>query len=137
MKAVILICGGIVLIGLFIFLFLVFKAKRKHKAIKHYEELRDKLSVREAEEETGITEEEYNSYSGFSITNLLGGFIIIFVGATLIPVISKEINVAQTNVNITGVSDTLLNIVPFFFVVAVIITAVGFVLSSIRRSGLI
>lgn len=90
MKTALIVALSIFLLGLFIFLILILKKVKRHKAIKHYEELRDKLSVREAEEETGITEEDYNNYSGSTLGGLVSGFVTILVGALLIGPISKK-----------------------------------------------
>ena len=52
----VLISVGILFFGLIVCLLLIFRAKRKARAIVHYETMRDKLSLREEEEK--ITELE-------------------------------------------------------------------------------
>jgi len=137
MNTVWIVALSIVAVGLFIFLFLTFKAVRKHKAIRKYEELREKLSVREAEEETGITEEEAESYGGFSLGNIVGGFITIVIGVSLVPIISKEINLANSTNIVSPTNSTILKLVPIFFVIAIVGIAIGIASSSLRKSGLI
>ena len=136
MNTIFLICGGIVLVGIFIFLFLVFKAKKKHKAIKHYEDIRDSLTIREQKEEEKKL--DYENYSGFNLGNIIGGFLTLFVGFTMLGVINDEL--ANVSSNVTIVSETvvgLANLVPVFFVIAIIGTALGMVSMAFRRSGLI
>jgi len=136
MDLIWIICRSIVLLGLLIFLFFVFKAKRKHKAIKHYEELRDKLSVREAEEETGITESEYEGYKGFCIGNLIRGFITLVIGASLIGPICEQVNLAYADTTASNVQ-TILPIIPYVFVTGIVLMTLGAVLRNFYRGGLI
>lgn len=137
MNTILLICFGILAVGLIIFLFLVFKKYKKHKAIKHYEELRDKLSIREAEEETGITEEEYSNYHGGFLSNLIRGFIVLMIGFTLLPEISKQVNLARSSTDNLTVGVGLLTILPILFVVAILAIAIGSFFSSFREAGLV
>lgn len=125
-----LVTSGVILfIGLLFFVVLVTKARRKHKAIKHYEEIRDKLTIREAEEETGITEEEYKGYSGFNLGNIISSFIAIVVGFSLFPIITEQIALASQSQNISESTIQILNMAPIFFVIAIIL-AVGFPFAS-------
>lgn len=128
-----IVSGAILLSGILIFLALVFRKVKKHRAIKHYEEIRDKLSVREAEEETGITEEEYEG--GFSLSSIIGGFISILVGFSLLPEITKQVNIA-TSSNVTGAASTILGIVPVMFITAILGSAIAIFSKSFREMGL-
>jgi hypothetical protein len=140
MRIIIWVSLGILFLGFLIFGILVWKAKRKHNAIKHYEEIRDKLSVREAEEQTGITESEFNEYGGFNLGSIVGGFVTILVGASLLGPISDAVNEATTQMNasgnLTAEAQAVLQITPGFFVVAVVIIGVSIVWRSLRNSGL-
>jgi len=140
MNKFILIGSGIILLGFFILLFLVFKARKKHKAIKHYEELRDKLSVRELEKETGITEDEYNNYNGSSVGSIIRGFIVLLVGVSLMKPIQEQLGIAVTNGELTGVSQQLVNLVPIFFAGTILIIVLGIVVNGfggLKSSGLV
>lgn len=144
MDNIILISGCIVLVGLIIFLILVFKAKRKHNAIKHYEKIRDELTL----DERKVKEEElgYEKYSGMSVRNIIGGFVAILVGVSLIKPITEEMNlVVEQQSNLTSASEQILSptmmkmldVVPIFFVIALLFVVIGIVSNSLRRSGLL
>lgn len=142
MKTIIIIAGSILLLGFFIFLYLILKAKRKHKAIKHYEELRDKLTVREAEEETGITEDEYQGYTGISLGNIVGGFVTLLVGVSLLKPVSEQVALAQAQMNVTSaagtiVSTEILKAVPALFAIAIVLIGVSVAWNSLRSSGVV
>lgn len=128
-----LVFGCLVFLGLIFVGISIFRGYKKNKAIKHYEEIRDKLTLREQKEK----EEEIESYSGFNIGNIIRAFIVMIVGFTLIGTINEEIN------NISGVgtfTSEILNIIPIFFVLATIgvaITMISEYISSFRYSGLI
>lgn len=131
MNTYYLISGIILGLGFFISLFFILWGKRKQtKGIDSYKRIRDKLTVREPEKE---------SYSGggFSIGNLIGGFVVLLVGASLLPTISEQVGVAQTESNITGAGETMIGLVTLFFALAVAMTAIGLAVSGLSRSGLI
>lgn len=135
MDKIFLICGGIVLTGLIVFLFLVFKARKKHKAIKHYEKIRDSLTLREQKK---IEKElDYERYSGLDLGNIAGAFIVVLVGVILLPIVKEEIATASSSANITGSTETMLGLVTIFFVLAIIASAIGLIASGLRSSGLI
>lgn len=140
MRTIIWVSLGILFLGFLIFGILVWKAKRKHKAIKHYEEIRDKLSVREAEEQTGITENEFNEYGGFNLGSIVSGFVALIVGVSLLGPVSQAVNEAQTQMNASGnlttSAQTLLQITPGFFAVGVVLVGVSIAYRALRGSGL-
>lgn len=133
MNKVFLICGGIILIGIFIFLFLVFKARKKHKAIKHYESIRDSLTLREQKEKE--EELDYENYSGFNLGNLVGGLMVLFVGVTILPLVKDE--VASASANLTGSSETMLGLVTIFFILGLVAVAIAMVAIPLRKRGLL
>jgi xanthine/uracil permease len=47
--------------------------------------------------------------------NLIGGFIVILVGATLAPTVADEVKAAQNNGNISGASDTIIGLTTLFY----------------------
>ena len=125
--------GSILAVGICFFLFFTFKSWKKHRAIKHYEEIRDQLTIREQKEE----EERINYGSGLGLGNLIGGFIVILVGIMLLPVISEEVNKVTQEQNIDGASETVLGLVSLFFVLATMFAAICFAYSGLRGAGLI
>lgn len=75
---------------------------------------------------------------------LLGGFITILVGTTLIGPVADSIKAAlyyQGNVsrptNVTGASATMLNLVTLFFALAVVSTGIAIAAMGLRQSGLL
>jgi len=137
-----LISGGILGLGFLISLFFILWGKRKQtKGIDSYKRIRDKLTVREPKPE------KETSYSGgFSIGNLIGGFIVILVGFTLFPTISEQVGIAcddmSSNVSTVGenilcgdsAGNDMFGIVSLFFALAI---AICLTLSGLRGSGLV
>jgi small-conductance mechanosensitive channel len=111
MNLLFLIPIGLITVGVFIFLFNIFKAYRKNKAIKHYEKIRDKLTLREPEPEP-----ESGDSGGFSISSLIGGFITVVIGVMLIPTIAEQ--------------------VPVVFAIAIMLVGIAVAYNALRRGGL-
>lgn len=131
---------GIILVGFLICLFLIFRARRKAKAIIHYESIRDKLTLREEEEKEKAKEIVGEALGGFNLGSLIGGFVMILVAIGLYPEITKEINsvCSTTSANMTAAASTLfcsgsgltiLKIVPIFFALGIL----GIVISTVAR----
>ena len=68
--------------------------------------------------------------------NVIGGFIVILVGATLAPTVAQEVGTAQLDGNITGASDTILGLTTLFYCLAVASTGIGVATVGLRNSGL-
>ena len=73
--------------------------------------------------------------------NIISGFIVILVGATLAPTVANEIAGARFNgsgdaTNITGASSTILGLTTLFYNLAVAATAIGIASQGLRNSGL-
>jgi len=144
MDAVWIVSGAILAIGIFIFLLLVLKKRKKHKAIKHYEKLRDKLSVREAEKKTGITEDEFNNYDGSLLGTIQSFFMtLVVVGVTLVIgiYISSEIGEVieqnmDSNVNTvasdvqTEFTSNISNFLPWIFISPIIFLIIVIITSK-------
>lgn len=71
--------------------------------------------------------------------NLIGGFITILVGATLIPTIADQVwEVADSNrTNVTGSAATIVRLVTLFFALAILTSAIGVTAVGLRQAGLI
>jgi hypothetical protein len=99
--------------------------------IKHYEKMRDKLTTR-----TKSKKEE-----GFSLPiplgTLIGGFITILIGVTLLPEIAKQVGVAQSNMNVTGTesASAVLSMIPLFFGLAIVGVVIAVVAGALRSTG--
>lgn len=156
------IAGSLFFLGIsFFFYFASRKKYRDPTAAPNYEKVRNKLTTREPEVEE---EEEYDG-SGFGagmLGNLIGGFIVILVGFSLIGPIASQVNSAlnyscsssTTYVNgvlIKSASDcsnvtmlesskwasTILQLVPGFFCVGLIAVAITILYTSFRKGGML
>ncbi|MAH50342.1 hypothetical protein CMI37_31260 [Candidatus Pacearchaeota archaeon] len=68
--------------------------------------------------------------------NLIGGFIVILVGATLAPTVADEVKAAQNNGNISGASDTIIGLTTLFYCLSVASAGIGIATVGLRQSGL-
>lgn len=61
--------------------------------------------------------------SGLNVGLLIGLFIFILIGIVLLPVITSEVNslTSGTSPQVTGTDATLLNLVPLFYILVLII----------------
>jgi len=75
------------------------------------------------------------------IANLIGGFVSILVGVSLIGPISTEVNTATASTsNLTSVSSwgsTVLKLVPGFFALAILGIGLAVTYSSLRQAGVL
>lgn len=72
--------------------------------------------------------------------NLIGGFITILVGVSLLPTIANEIKSGQypsNETNITGASATIINLVPLFFALGVMSAGVAVTAQGLRAAGML
>jgi xanthine/uracil permease len=69
--------------------------------------------------------------------NLIGGFIVILVGTSLMPTVAQQVGVAQADGNVTGAADTLLGLTTLFYALAIATSAIGIASLGLRNAGLI
>ena len=75
--------------------------------------------------------------------NLIGGFIVILIGATLIPTVADEISSATVHpdgvnaTNITGASKTLLDLTVIFYALGVMSAGVSLAVNGLKNAGLV
>ena len=69
--------------------------------------------------------------------NIIGGFIVILVGTSLLPTIATEVAGAQLDGNVTGAADTLVGLTTLFFALAIATSAIGVAAQGLRSAGLI
>jgi hypothetical protein len=74
--------------------------------------------------------------------NLIGGFVVILIGVAMIPVITKQLDMAtQAQMNVTGGSSqamtTLLKLTPIAFALAILGVGVATVYGGLRNAGLV
>lgn len=136
MNLLIWVSIGILGLGLLICLsFLFWGIKRKAKAIKHYEEIRDKLTLREKQEHLQRIE------SGFSLGNIVGILVALLISVTLLPVVSQEVSSVSQSMNVTndmiGATSSMSGFVTLFFALTITVVVVVLAMSGIRDSGII
>jgi len=68
--------------------------------------------------------------------NLIGGFIVILVGATLAPTVGTEVQGAKDNANITGAAATIIGLTTLFYCLSVASAGIGIATVGLRNSGL-
>jgi len=68
--------------------------------------------------------------------NLLGGFIVILIGTTLIGPVANSVVAAQAG-NVTGASSTVLGLTTLFFALGVMAAGVGVAVGGLRNAGLV
>ena len=130
---------GINVIAVIIFIFLVLHYKKKWEGIKHYEKVRDKLTVREEEPEE--VEDEGGFSSSGLLRNLIGGFIVILVGINVISAVTDEVNLANQTMNVTteltSASTTIINLVSMFFALGITVAGISLAYGGLRNAGLL
>jgi len=69
--------------------------------------------------------------------NLIGGFIIILVGVSLMPTVANEVKAAQDNGNVTGATNTIVGLVPLFFALGIMSAGVAITAQGLRAAGML
>lgn len=74
--------------------------------------------------------------------NLVGGFITILVGTTLVPTVANSIVAAQDNgtgndTNVTGATSTILGLTTLFFALSVAAAGISIAAQGLRGAGLL
>lgn len=68
--------------------------------------------------------------------NLIGGFIVIVIGATLMPTVANEIAGAQGG-NVTGASSTILGLTTLFYALGIASTGIAIAATALRQAGIL
>jgi hypothetical protein len=68
--------------------------------------------------------------------NLIGGFIVVLVGANLIGTVADEIYSARQG-NVTGAASTILNLTTIFFALGIMSSGVALAVGGLRNAGLV
>jgi len=68
---------------------------------------------------------------------IIGGFIVILVGTSLLPTVANQVGIAQNDANVTGASDTLIGLTTLFFALTIATSAIGIAAIGLRNSGMI
>ena len=67
---------------------------------------------------------------------LIGGFIVILVGVTLLPPIADQIAGAQGG-NVTGAASTILGLTVIFYALGIMSAGVALAVGGLRNAGLV
>lgn len=77
------------------------------------------------------------------LANLIGGFIVILIGVTLMPVIGDAVydarfyNESEVDpTNVTGAASTITNLVTLFFAIGVMTSGIALAVTGLRQAGL-
>ena len=70
------------------------------------------------------------------LANLIGGFVVILVGVTLMPTIADQVTAAQGG-NVTGAASSILDLVTIFFALGIMAAGVALAVSGLRQAGLV
>jgi len=68
--------------------------------------------------------------------NLIGGFIVIIVGVSLIPSVANEVEGAKTG-NVTGAAGTILGLTTLFFALGIASAGIAIAAQGLRAAGLL
>ncbi len=68
--------------------------------------------------------------------NLIGGFIVIIVGVSLIPSVANEV-VGATTGNVTGAAATILDLTTLFFALAIASAGIAIAAQGLRAAGML
>ena len=75
------------------------------------------------------------------IANLIGGFVAILIGVSLVGPISTEVNTASTTssalANASSWGATVLKMVPGFFALGIMGIGIAVTYSSLRQAGIV
>lgn len=141
MVSVINIIIGYIAVFLVIIVSLYFFDKRFSKDIN---KKINKWMKKQKKKQKKKTEAEFITSSSlfgrFHLGNLIGGFVVLLIGTSLIPAISKEINTAVNISNVSNVSNMstkVIELVPGFFGVAILGIAFLIVFSGLRSNSII
>ena len=72
-----------------------------------------------------------------ALGRLLEGFIVILIGVNLVPSVADQVVAATNATNITGASNTILNLTTLFFVLGVMTAGVQIAVGGLADIGLI
>jgi len=125
---------SLTVIGFIVCLLLIHR-KKKARAIEHYEDIRDELTLRKKKKPIIIEDEENGG--GLGLGNLIGGFIVILVGLSLLPTISEELKLSMEQTeNISELNAMLLDLIPMFFGIGIAIAGIAIAAQALRAAGL-
>jgi uncharacterized membrane protein YcjF (UPF0283 family) len=67
---------------------------------------------------------------------LIGGFVVILIGVSLMPVISQKVQDVRAQTNAIGIESTALGLIPLIFGVTIILTGIMIAIQSLKSARL-
>ena len=67
------------------------------------------------------------------LANILGGFIVIVVATSLMPVVANQVKGAQTG-NVTGAASTILGLTTLFFAMSIMAVGISITVGALRQA---
>ena len=133
---IILVCIAVIVAVIVAFVY-----RRKFAGIKHYEEIRDEITVNKPKKQKD--DEEISISFGSLISNLIFIFIVIVVGINMMPTILDQVNnVCSDSMNVTSTGCTyatkaILDFVPIFFTLITLTAGLYWAIMVLRGVGLV
>lgn len=69
------------------------------------------------------------------LQNLIGGFIVIVVGVSLMPTVADQVYAARAG-NVTGAADTVLGLTPLFYALGIASAGIVITTTGLRQAGI-
>lgn len=74
--------------------------------------------------------------------NLIGGFVTILIGVTLVPSVANQVQATITNgtgggTNVTGAANTIIQLTTLFFVLGVTTAGIAVAVQGLRAAGIL
>ena len=70
-----------------------------------------------------------------SVGKVIGVVILVIIGLLMLPIVQNAVDDAKATANVTGTSDTLLDMVSLFYILGVVLAAVLWVVHETRGMG--
>lgn len=75
--------------------------------------------------------------------NLIGGFIVIIIGTSLLPVVADSVwnsvhlsNGSTEGVNVTGAAVTIVNLITLFYALGLMSAGIAIAVGGLRQAGI-
>jgi len=78
---------------------------------------------------------KYNDEGNLSVKEVIGVVILVIIALLMLPLVIDAVDDAQALENVTGTQDTLLDMVPIFYILGVVLAAVAWVIKETGGLG--
>lgn len=124
--------------------FFLLSLRRKYRdpsAAQNYETIRNKVTLRKIQPTK--EKEQTSSERGPFIGTLIGGFIVILIGVSLIKPITEQVNTAQGILNstqdrqVTAFTSSILESIPYLFSISILLVVISITFSMLNNAGMV